>query len=548
MKKQKRSAVRFSKVWLSTFAFAAILSSCTDLEIEQTDSNFQDANDSSFQGVTDPQSFVDDIYNALRGQIGNQADYFALQEVTTDAALVPTRGSDWGDNGIWRQLHQHDWRPSHQFIEATWNQFNNTHFRAAQVLSDLTQADPVIKANASFLRAYGMFIILDNFGQIPVRNVEDTPFVDPAVLTGQEAVDQIVSDLNDAIAGLPTVGPGTGIGDSSSPLTRASKASARYLLAKVLLNKHIYLKTEPNPADMNQVISLVDSINADGYDLVDGYFDIFKRDLDKETIWFIPTAVGNRIWNGLHYNQATEMVGGGWNGFATLAEYYDLFEGDPNSNAPGSGQEERRGFVPNAGLPVNQVDGGVDTNNNDIADGSSVGFGFLIGQQYSDKGVALNDRSGAPLTFKRNFVDNNGNPSLINNGETTGIRVVKYNPRFGAQTEHEIYFRYSDAYLMKAEAMFRAGQDPTAMMNVLRSLRDATPFTSPVTAQDILDERGRELYAEAWRRNDMVRFGQYTRNWELKAPAEVGNEARNLFPIPQNQLILNPNLVQNPGY
>ena len=126
-------------------------------------------------------------------------------------------------------------------------------------------------------------------------------------------------------------------------------------------------------------------------------------------------------------------------------------------------------------------------------------------------------------------------------------KCIKYNPRFGAQTEHEIFFRYSDAYLMKAEAMFRAGQDPTAMMNVLRNLRKATPFTS-VTEQDILDERGRELYAEFWRRNDMIRFGQYTRDWELKAASEVGNETRNLFPIPANQLILNPNLTQNPGY
>ncbi|WP_028376533.1 RagB/SusD family nutrient uptake outer membrane protein [Leeuwenhoekiella sp. MAR_2009_132] len=548
MKKNKNTIQRFSKVWLSAFAFAAILSSCTDLEIEQTDSNFRDANDSSFQGVTDPQSFVDDIYNQLRGQIGDQANLYALSEVTTDASLVPTRGSDWGDNGIWRQLHQHDWRPSHQFIENVWNQWNNTHFRAAQVLSDLTQADPTLKANASFLRALGMFVILDNYGQIPVRDVTATPFVDPEVISGQEAVDQIVSDLNDAIAGLPTVGPGSGVGDTNSPLIKATKASARYLLAKVLLNKHIYLKTEPATADMNQVITLVDAIAADGYALEDDYFDIFKNTLDKETIWFIPTAVGNRIWNGLHYNQSPEIVGGGWNGFATLAEYYDLFEGDANSNAPGSGQEERRGVVPNGGLPVSQVDGGVDVNDNNIADGSSVGFGFLIGQQFSDTGAPLNARSGKPLTFKRNFVDGNGNPSLINNDETTGIRVIKYNPRFGGQTEHEIFFRFSDAYLMKAEAMFRAGQDPTAMMNVLRGLREATPFSNAVTEQDIIDERGRELYTEFWRRNDLIRFGQYTKDWELKTPSEVGNDNRNLFPIPANQLILNPNLVQNPGY
>ena len=68
MRKNYREFNRFSKTFLSAFAVAAILTSCTDLEIEQTDSVFQDANDASFQGVTDPQSFVDDIYNSLRSR------------------------------------------------------------------------------------------------------------------------------------------------------------------------------------------------------------------------------------------------------------------------------------------------------------------------------------------------------------------------------------------------------------------------------------------------------------------------------------------------
>ena len=548
MRKKRKTMTNFMKVMLSSLSVAVLVISCTNLEIDQTDSLFEDPNDASFQGVADPASFVDDIYNALRGQIGNQADFFALSEVTTDAALVPTRGSDWGDNGIWRQLHQHNWRASHQFIEATWNQWNNTHFRAAQVLSDLTQANTEIKANASFLRALGVFFVLDNFGQVPIRDVTATPFVDPSVLTGQDAVDLIISDLNDAIAGLPAVGPGSGVGDSGSPNARASKAAARYLLAKVLLNKHIYVGGEPATADMNQVVSLVNEIEAEGYGLVDGYFDIFRNTLDNETIWFLPTSVENRIWNGLHYNQGVEISGGGWNGFATLAEYYDMFEGDPNVNTPGSGQEERRGYVPTGGVPAGSFVGSSDSNNDGIADGSNIGFGFLVGQQYSLTGSPLNDRAGKPLTFKRNFVNNNGESSLLNNDETTGIRVQKYNARYGGYVQHEIFFRFADAYLMKAEAMFRAGQDPTAMINALRTLRDATPFPSAVTAQDILDERGRELYAELWRRNDMIRFGQYTRDWELKDPAAVGDTNKNLFPIPANQLILNPNLVQNPGY
>ena len=129
----------------------------------------------------------------------------------------------------------------------------------------------------------------------------------------------------------------------------------------------------------------------------------------------------------------------------------------------------------------------------------------------------------------------------------TGIRLIKYNPRYGGFEEHELFFRYSDAYLMKAEAMFRSGQDPTTMVNTLRTLRGAAPLGS-VTEQDLIDERGRELYMEFWRRNDLIRFGQYTRDWEFKDADAIGNADKQLFPIPASQVILNPNLVQNPGY
>ena len=95
--------------------------------------------------------------------------------------------------------------------------------------------------------------------------------------------------------------------------------------------------------------------------------------------------------------------------------------------------------------------------------------------------------------------------------------------------------------------MLRSGQDPTAMVNALRTLRGANPLAS-VGEQQLLDERGRELYQEVWRRNDMIRFGQFNRDWLFKEPGEIGNTARNLFPIPPTQLLANPNLVQNPGY
>ncbi|MGB5664952.1 RagB/SusD family nutrient uptake outer membrane protein, partial [Eudoraea sp.] len=170
------------------------------------------------------------------------------------------------------------------------------------------------------------------------------------------------------------------------------------------------------------------------------------------------------------------------------------------------------------------------------------------GQQYGPTGTPLTERGGAPLNFTREYFSAvDGSPNLLDNNEVTGIRVLKYGPRYGGFKSHEVFFRYSDAHLMKAEAMFRSSGDATAMVNDLRVLRSATPLGS-LSEQDLIDERGRELYIEFWRRNDLIRFGQYTRDWEFKDPAAIGNSDRELFPIPATQIILNPNLVQNPGY
>ena len=279
---------------------------------------------------------------------------------------------------------------------------------------------------------------------------------------------------------------------------------------------------------MAGVINAVDAIAADGFGLQAGYFDLFKEDVDDETIWYLPTGVGNRIWNGLHYHQITpDNTGGGWNGFTTLAEFYDLFEGDPNSNNVGDGQEERRGWVPDE-ITAD------DTN-------YGIGYGFLIGQQYDVDGNKYKDRAGADLVFSKEL------PGLSGNDEKTGIRVIKYHPANGAFTSHEIIFRYSDAHLMKAEAMLRSGGDATAMVNELRALRGAADLGN-VSESDLLDERGRELYVEFTRRNDLIRFGQFTKDWEFKDPGAVGDASKNLFPIPSNALLSNPNLIQNPGY
>ena len=516
------------------------LAACTDLELEETDSIFGEES-GEFTGVSDVESALSNVYNSIRGQLDTQENLYALNEVTTDEVVVPTRGTDWGDNGLWRSLHQQTWDANHQFLLNTWNAYNGNVFNLSAIIAPESNASPEQIAQAKFLRAFSMFWIMDLFGQVPFREVNEGPSVDPRVLSRAEAFEFILNDLNEALPNLPTAVPGP-------ETNRANKAAAHFLLAKLYLNKHIYLDTgEAAVEDLNEVVEHVNAIGEDGFGLQSGYFEIFEPSVDTETIWYTTTGVGSKIWNGLHYNQTVpDNTGGGWNGFSTLAEFYELFEGPEDTNVLGSGQEERRGFVPVEGTPVTATEGyfagGNDADGDGFVDGSDIGVGFLYGQQYQLDGTEETDRGGNPLFYTKDF------PGLVGNPEDSGIRVLKWHPTNGAYTGHLILFRYADAYLMKAEAIFRGATnaDVTAlqMINALRELRQATPFTD-LTEQDILDERGRELYKEMWRRNDLIRFGQFTDAWDMKPETE---EFRTIFPIPSVALSSNPNLVQNTGY
>ena len=507
------------------FSLLAIvaLSSCTDLELIADDSIISPDTGEGFSGVADPAASLGNIYGQFNGIYGGQENVYALAEVTSDEYLVPTRGTDWGDNGIWRQLHLHSWDPTHKFVLDTWNSFNQMSFNCNEVIDARSNSSAQQVAEAKFVRAYAMWVILDNFGKVPFRDVDEGPEISPRVLSNTEALDFILADLEAAIPDLPSVGP-------NGATNKANKAAAYFLKARVLLNAGIYRGgTSPEAGDMPGVIAAVDAITAQGYSLQDGYFELFDGTANNERIFYCDAGVGSRMWKGLHYSQGhPQNAGGGWNGFTTLSAFYDSFEGNPNSNYVGDGQEERRGWVPDA-----------STAN---SDNNGFGYGFLIGQQYNASGSPLIARKNAPLVFTREL------PGLIGNSDVTGIRVLKYSPANdpanGAYYSGLILFRYSDAYLMKAEAMMRSGTDVTAMVNTLRTLRDAAELGS-VSESDMLEERGRELYDEHVRRTDLIRFNKFSATWEFK---DNTDDTRRLFPIPTNAILSNPNLEQNPGY
>lgn len=521
-----------NKIFIMTVALGLSMSAC-DLSIEETDSLITEGASDVFNGVENPAGSVDNLYNALSGdgQMNTQEELYALTVATTDEQLVPTRGTDWGDNGVWRTLHTHTWSDTHRDIVNLWNNKNAAVLRATEVIDPLSNANAELVAQAKFMRAYNMWIIMDAFGQVPFRQPTDGPDITPTVMTRQEAYAMIVDDLNGAIANLPASNP------TAATKNRAVKATARFLLARVKLNAKVYNGAYATN-DLQEVINLVNAIEADGYGLVGNYFDIFSGPNydNTDVIWALSTGVGSKMWNSLHYNQGEKgNTGGGWNGFTTLSEFYDKFEGPTESNSVGLGQEERRGYTQTLASTTKQNQG--------------FGYGFQFGQMYGFRkineagdsaAVELKNRAGDPLVFTKELVGLTGNPDY------TGIRLLKYSPMNGAYTGGTVIFRFADAHLMRAEAMLRLNTgDPLAEVNELRALRQNTPALATLTEAELLDERGRELYLEYVRRVDMIRFGVFK---DARGFKDAGDGHTDLFPIPASALLSNPNLDQNPGY
>ena len=131
--------------------------------------------------------------------------------------------------------------------------------------------------------------------------------------------------------------------------------------------------------------------------------------------------------------------------------------------------------------------------------------------------------------------------------ETAGIRGLKYIPdasNINSPENDYVLMRYSDALLMKAEAILRGGTGSAGTVLADLATR-AGSAAAPNTLDGIYAERGRELWWEGWRRNDMIRFGKFLDLRGLKPYVSATKYV--LYPIPADAL-LNPNMKQNPGY
>lgn len=468
------------------------------------------------------------VYNSMRLPYQSNDQVFALSEMSTDELIAPTRGGDWDDNGVWRVIHSHQWDGDNIHIRDAFNNLGGVVYTATNILQFNPSAQQA--AEARFLRAFAMFSVLDLFDQVPYRDPGEKVTQAARVRVGTEALDYIITEVNDVMTNLPDVAT------AKNNITKANKDAARMLLMKCYLNKGVFAnRAAPtfDNADLAKVVTLADEIiNSGRYTFSTNYFDNFSPNngsLSKENIFTAENQGGvdagglNSIWHTvMHYNQSPP----GWNGWTTLSDFYGKF----------TAGDVRRGvaYPTGTGGPANP--------------GKRVNVGFLIGQQYNlTTDAPLDDRTGAPLVFtpEVNSIETGANL------EVTGIRVLKYSPDYvndgnGKVDNDFVYYRYPDVLLMKAEALLRQNNAGAALplVNQVRAARGAAPMVA-VTLDQLLDERGREFYWESSRRLDLIRFGKFLQPWQEKPT----DDPRNLiFPIPSQQLAVNSNLKKNPGY
>lgn len=496
---------RFSKIALIAAAAVSTVTfqSCTDLE----ETIYEDITaDNFFSSEGDYYSVLVNAYGNLRPWLWS---YYNVSQVSSDETIVPTRGGDWGDGGVWRELHMHNWSPTNGHIVGLWNDANKGLAQTNQFIFDLMDADDALfsgsnkatyMAEAKVLRAYYYFQLMDFFGGVPIL---ESAAIDPANLparnTRAEVFAFIKSELQSAIPDLEA-------SHAADQYGRVTKGAANGLLARLLLNAEVYSGT----ADYAGAKAACDAvINSGEYSLEADYHDNFtpSNDGSSEAVFVIPNlnegGMGLTIhMRTMHYNQLPSSP---WNGFCTLADFYNTF----------------------------------DTANDARSDI------FLVGQQYDDAGNALTDRQGNPLSFTASL------PGITGATETDGIRVVKWaidNAAAGGDAQNDLaVVRYADVLLMKAECLLAEGDETGALaiVNDIRARAGATARTS-LSMDDLLEERGFELAWEAVRRMDLIRHGKFTDAWELKEV--TGQDYVKLMPIPFSALGANPNLEQNPGY
>lgn len=487
-------------------------------------------------------------YNALLGTMYSNLSsnyavpYWRMQELSTDEAILPARDGNFDDGGQYRQLHYHTWTFDHPNVMGIWQWgFGgiNTCNRLINLTNSLADDAPgktTGLAEIKAMRALYYFFMMDLYGNVPIIDtfpVAQLPATQPRV----KVFDFIENELKSIVQQLP-------VKTSSNAVLyygRPTKAMAFALLEKMYLNAEVYIGTPR----YNDAVAMADSVlSSNIYSLDANYTDIFAPNNGpqiNETIFAIPydqQIPGNQFTRFGFFYYLTQAYGfnvGLSIAMSTTPEFYNRFNltGDVRNTT------------------------------------------WLVGKQYTPNANKMPD-STRPVFYPGTTTQVEITPDLIlvppkpmDVGNTLasqseGVRSIKYYPDAAIIQATRLngndvpVFRLADVMMMKAEAILRGAaatvvngemQTPDMLVNKIRA-RAKAPLVSGIDLPALLDERAREFSWEAWRRNDLIRFSEFEKEYPLPNDVLTMNKdvSRRLYPIPSTELKLNPNLIQNPGY
>lgn len=449
---------------------------------------------------------------AGEGLAGTYSGVYDLNTFTTDEAIMPVRGGDWYDGGLWERLYLHGWEKEEAPLKNAWSYLYKVIVLSNQAIRDLSSHSDW-QQEARAVRALFYYYLLDMFGRVPIVTSPDVAMADIEQSSRAEVFRFVTTELENVL-------PFLSIERSNRPgpwYGRITQPVAVFLLTKLYLNAEVYTGT----AAWDKVIDYCDYLADMGYELEPDYASNFAvyNEASKENIFTIPMdkhlyrAQNQYLFRSRHYDHAAAIGFTGENGASATLEVLD---------AGGFGEQS-----PDYRFDVNYWSG--------------VPYdleGRPIDLEYKPRSVAL-DVTGTP------------------DEKVAGARMRKYEIDPSAMKDGKlmdndwVIFRYADVLLMKAEALMRSGQseDALPLVNTVRSRAGAEPLPE-LTPAILLEERMREFAWEGLRRQDQIRFGTYALPWSFRPslPREQETRYTNLFPIPADILAVNPKLTQNDGY
>ena len=532
-----------------------LLISCGDfLEERQRGALIEDH---AFETMADLKNHaVLSLYNYIGGNSDSQGlqgtgrGVYDLNTMTTDEAIVPTRGGDWYDGGFWQDLFLHNWGTSNTALENTWDYlfkvvmlcnkslklvktFHTTH----NLTNDETHVLETYAAEIRAVRAMFYFYLMDLYGRVPIVTTSDTVAAELTLADRSKVFQFVVKELQEALPHL-SWSKSNMLGENYGRITIPV---ANFLLAKLMLNAEIYSDdnwTDKNYPDGKSMTFIVEEREMNAweaclfyceriqdfeYSLEESFSYNFSptNENSKENIFTIPMDPNLYSNRYIYFFRSRNCCHG-----AAL--------GGGSENGPCATIEALRAFK--YGTPEKDY---------------RFSLTFYADTIYENGNLVMMDDGVTPLVYYPWEVKLNltGSPYV----ELAGARIHKYAPDPNANADGRachndiVLFRYADVLLMMSEAKVRNGEDGTAELNMVRS-RVMMPDTV-ATLETILNERELELAWEGWRRNDLIRFRQYTRPYTDRP--QVSNEENGfttVFPIPSSLIDFHPTWKQNPGY